>query len=230
MEFETFEMKKLLYIARYPALAALLLLLLALAPAMAQNVVYQGETTTLTVDQMPGDSYFWEIYSDGTVNFATVPGNCPVTSAIFVGGNTGTSVDVKWLQPGIYFFKVTAQDITGCTNNIKIGMVEVKPSIPTAVLTQPDPDWICIGDQAFLEVTLTGVAPWEFTYTDGTSFWTVKNIAGVSYQLQLSPKATAQYWITSVKDINGTNPAPSARVLVVVNPKPESSKIYQHEP
>jgi len=221
-------MKELLYIARYPALAVLLLLLLALAPAMAQLVVYQGETSTLTVVQEPGDTYEWELYNNGTVNFATVPGNCPVTSAIFVGGNTGASVNVKWLEPGIYFFKVTAYDITGCTNNLKIGIVEVKPSIPTAVLTQPDPDWICIGDKTILEVTLTGVAPWEFTYTDGTSFWTVKDIADASYQLQLSPTATAQYWITSVKDIRGTNPTPSARVLIVVNPKPDISKIYQY--
>ncbi len=209
----------------------MLLLLLALAPAMAQNVVYQGETSTLAVEQKPGDTYTWEIYNNSTINFVTVAGTAVADGdAAFVGGNVGSSVQVEWKEPGNYFFKVTARDALGCTNNLKIGMVEVKPSIPTAVMTQPDPDWICIGEKAFLEVTVTGVAPWEFTYTDGTSFWPVKNIAGTSYQLQVSPKVMTQYWITGVKDINGTNLAPSARVLVVVNPKPESSKIYQHEP
>jgi hypothetical protein len=221
-------MIRLLYIARFNALAVLLLLLLALAPAKAQLVVFQGETSTLTVVQEPGDTYQWELYNDGTVNFATVPGNCPATSATFVGVDTGTSVNVKWLLPGIYFFKVTAQDITGCTSNIKIGMVEVKPSLPTAELVQPIPDYICVGESIFVQVKLTGVSPWEFTYTDGTDSWTVKGVTDSDYPLKLSPASSSQFWITEVKNANGSNPIPSAKVVIVVNPKPDISKIYQH--
>jgi hypothetical protein len=221
-------MIKLLYIARYKALAVLLLWLLALAPAMAQNVVYQGETTTLTVEQKPGDYYEWELYSDGTVDFVKVPGNCPVTSATFVGSNTGASVMVKWLKPGIYLVKVTAYNITGCTSNLEIAQIEVKPSLPTVELIQPDPDWICIGDLIFIKVKFTGVSPWEITYTDGSSFWTVTNITDSDYNLQVGPTSTSQFWITSVKDINGTNLTPSNRVVIVVNPKPDISKIYQY--
>jgi len=221
-------MIRFLYIARYKALAVLLFMLLALAPAMAQLVVYQGETSTLAVVQEPGETYRWELYDDGTIDFATVPGNCPVTSATFVGGNTGVSVDVKWLQPGIYYYKVTALDILGCTNNFKIGMVEVKPSMPTAEMNQPEPDWMCIGEKALIEIKLTGVSPWEIIYTDGSSFWTVSNIIASTYNLQVSPPSTTQYWITSVKDVNATNLTPSARVVVVVNPKPDISKIYQY--
>lgn len=223
-------MIRLLYIARYKALAVLLLLLLALAPAMAQNVVYQGETSTLAVEQKPGDTYEWELYDNGLVNFATVPGNCPATSAIFVGGNNGASVNVQWIVPGIYFYKVTARDANGCTNNIKIGMMEVKVSLPIAVIAQPVPDWICVGEKANLEVTLTGAVPWGFTYTDGSNFWTVTNITDNIYQLQVSPKVTTQYWITEVTNIHGTNLMPSARVIVVVNPKPDINRIYPSGP
>ena len=221
-------MIRLLYIARYKALAVLLLQLMALAPAMAQNVVFQGETSTLAVEQKAADYYVWELYDDPTVDFAKVPGNCPVTSATFVGSNVGASVQVQWLKPGIYFYKVTAYDVTGCTMNLEIGKMEVKPSLPTAELLQPEPDWICIGEMALLEVKLTGVAPWEITYTDGSSFWTVSNITESTYNLQVSPPSTTQYWITSVKDVNATNLTPSARVVVVVNPKPDISKIYQY--
>jgi len=221
-------MIRLLYIARYQALAVLLLLLLALAPAKAQNVVFQGETTTLGVINVPGETYSWELYSDGTVNFVTVPGNCPATSATFVGGNTGASVNVKWLQPGFYFFKVTAWNVSGCTNNIKIGMIEVKPSLPTAEILPPVPDFVCIGEQITLQVKLTGLSPWEFTYTDGTDFWTVKGVTDPVYNLMIKPIGSAQYWITEVKNASGTNPTPSAKVVVVVNPKPEISKIYQY--
>jgi len=221
-------MIRLLYIARYQALAVLLLLLLALAPAMAQNVVYMDETSTLSVKQVPGETYSWELYNDGTVNFAAVAGNCPATSATFVGGNTGASVNVNWLQPGFYFFKVTAWNVTGCTNNLEVGMVEVKPVLPTAEILPPVPDFVCIGEQITLQVKLTGLSPWEFTYTDGFDFWTIKGVTDPVYNLTIKPVASAQYWITEVKNANGSNTTPSAKVVVVVNPKPEISKIYQY--
>lgn len=103
----------------------LLLLLLALAPARAQTVVSQGKVTSLAVVQVPGHTYEWELYNDATLNFATVAGNCPVTSATFSGSHLGSSVQVIWLIPGIYFYKVTARDALGCTMNLKIGMIRV---------------------------------------------------------------------------------------------------------
>jgi gliding motility-associated-like protein len=113
-----------LYILRL-VLVVLLPLLMALAPAKAQTVVYQGKIFPLSVVQKPGNTYEWEIYSDVAVDFAKVPGNCPVTSATFLGGNTGASVDVQWLKTGIYFFKVTAHDANNCATNFKIGMIKV---------------------------------------------------------------------------------------------------------
>jgi hypothetical protein len=219
-------MNKLLYTTRCKAWALILPLLLAMAPAMAQTVVYVGETTPLSVVAVPGNTYLWELYSDGSVNFAVVPGNCPTSSAGFVGGNTGPNVNVKWLKSGIYFFKVTASD--GCTNNLKIGIVEVKEALPTATITPPDP--ICIGQTATLKINLTGTSPWEFTYSDGTNFLTITGITSNQYLLNVSPKTTTSYWITEVKDKNGTNMARSANVVLEVNPKPASSKIYLYQP
>ena len=221
-------MNRLLHDIVRLALVVLLPLLMAMAPAMAQTVVYQGETSPLSVDPVPGDTYQWELYNDGTVNFAVVPGNCPATAAVFVGGSTGASVNVKWLQPGTYFFKVTAYNATHCTNNLKIGIFEVKPSLPTAVLTPPQP--ICIGETASIEVTLTGFAPWDLTYTDGINTWTESGITESVHLLKVSPKTTTSYWVTQVKDPNGTNTLPSAAVSLTVNPKPKSSKIYLYEP
>ena len=126
-------MKRPLYILRL-ALVVLLPLLLALAPAMAQTVVYQGKTTPLSVVEVPGHTYAWEIYSDLSVDFATVPGNCPPASATFVGGNTGVNVNVQWLKTGIYFFKVTARDAANCAMNLKVGMVKVMPPELEAVI------------------------------------------------------------------------------------------------
>jgi hypothetical protein len=221
-------MKKILYIARYTTLAVLLLLLQALAPAMAKSVVYQGEISTLSVNQVLGETYSWELYDNGAVNFATAPGNCPVTSAIFVGSNLGASVQVKWLKPGIYFFKVTAWSVSGCTNNVEIGIMEVKQALPTAVITPPGP--ICVGETSSMEVTLTGTGPWELTYTDGTNVWTEPGIPGKTYVLRVSPIVPTWYWVIKLTDLWGTNNVPSDKVLLEVNPKPVSSKIYQYEP
>ena len=221
-------MNRLLHDIERLALVVLLPLLMAMAPAMAQTVVYQGDTTPLSVVAVPGDTYTWELYSDPTVNFAKVPGNCPVTSAQFVGGNTGPSVNVKWLKAGTYFFKVTAVNATNCTNNLKIGVVIVNDALPTAIIALPDA--ICIGEAGTLSVTLTGTGPWEFTYSDGTNFWTITGINSNQYLLNVSPKTTTSYWITEVKDKNGTNKARSANVVLEVNPKPKSSKIYLYQP
>ena len=128
-------MKRLLHDIVRLGLAVMLPMLLVLASARAQTVVYQGTTTTLEVIPVPGNTYMWELYSDATVNFATVPGNCPITSASFTGGNTSSLVNVLWLQPGIYFFKVTARNAVQCTNNIKLGMIRVMPLPIDAVIS-----------------------------------------------------------------------------------------------
>ena len=104
----------------------LLLWLLAVVPAIAQNVVRQGNISELSVEEMPGDTYGWELYNDATVNFVVVPGTAVADGdAEFVGGYIGPTVNVLWNEPGLYFVKVTARDVSGCTNNVKIIIIEV---------------------------------------------------------------------------------------------------------
>jgi hypothetical protein len=205
-------------------------MLLALAPARATIIVYQGDTTLLSVIDDPLNTYEWEIYDDGTVNVAIVPGNCPVTSASFIGSNTGASVNVKWLKPGIYYYKVTVSDLTGCSMNFKIGMIEVNEALSTATLSPPNPEGICLGQTAMLEVNLTGKGPWNLTYTDGTNIWTVNDINDSKYLLRVSPKVLTNYWITEVSDGNGKNTKPSPKVFIDVYLIPVISKIYPNSP
>lgn len=231
MELETNKLKKLLYIARYPALAVLLLMLLALAPALAQNVVYQGEITQLSADQKPGDTYSWELYNDSTVNFATVPGACPTNLADFVGGNTGATVSVEWKEPGTYFFKVNALNITGCTNNLRVGIVKVLPSLPSAKLDL-DPLEICEGESAELKVTFSGKDPWSMklqakdkdgiTVTDYSGI----NASGNPLLIPVNPKTTTEYTVIEVSNVFGVQTIPSNSVTLTVHPLPEKTPIY----
>lgn len=222
-------MIKLSHIARYKAFAVLLLLLLALVPAMAQNVARTGETSTLSVEQQPGDTYTWELYKEPTdpnFNFVTEPGETSPGYAEFVGGTTtGTTVNILWKVPGIYFFKVNALNITGCTNNLKIGIVEVKLGVSAEIEASPV---VCAGETTSLTVTLTGTAPWEYTYTDGTNSWTVTNVLTSPNVITIAPGPliTTEYWITSVKDQFGTNTTPSVKTTQQINPLPAPSLIY----
>lgn len=227
-------MIRLLYIARYPALAVLLLLLLALAPALAQTVVYQGQTTQLGVTQKPGDTYVWELYNDSTVNFAKVPGACPTNLAGFVGGNTGATVSVEWKEPGTYFFKVIAWNITGCTNNLRVGIVKVLPSLPKAEL-DINPVEICEGDPPVdLIVKLSGKDPWSMKLQSkdlATGITTVELISGIAasnnpLRIPVNPITTNEYTVIEVSNVFGVQTIPSNSVTLTVHPLPEKTPIY----
>lgn len=122
-----------------------LLPLLTLVSARAQTSVYEGVTTQLNVQAVAGHTYTWEIYDDPSVDFAVVQGKCPVTSASFTTGNTGSSVQVKWLKAGIYFYKVTAHDAKQCAMNLKVGMIKVLPVETKAVITGATVTGLCKG-------------------------------------------------------------------------------------
>ena len=210
-------------------LLVLLPVLMATAQAMAQNVVFAGQTTELSTVQVAGDTYLWELYDDASnVNFATIPGNCPITKAFFVGNiNTGPIVNVSWLSPGIYFFKVTASR-AGCTKNLKVGKVTVMESAAYATILQPTP--ICKGESTSLNITLTGDAPWEIDIFDGNVTTTYDSINSSPFILNIMPLTSTVYTVTRVTDATTTNTMPSNSVTVTVKPKPIGSHIYQYNP
>jgi len=209
-------------------LLAFLPVMLALAPAMAQNTVYAGHATDLGVEQVPGDTYSWELYKDiSGINLVGFPGNCPLAEAYFTGGNTGSTVNVMWTTPGTYYFKVTA---TGgiCSDNVKVGKMIVLDSLPTAVIDPPDT--VCIGDSAHLTVRLTGTAPWSIILTDGATDWVFGNILSSPFTLTVPeiPLVNTTYWIREVTDAIGTNTTPSPPVTVVIRPRPAVNPIWHN--
>jgi len=175
---------KPLYILRL-VIEVLITLLLALAPALAETVVHQGKTTTLLVVPVPGHTYEWELYNDATINFATVSGNCPITSAAFVGGNYGTSVQVNWKETGIYFFKVTARDALGCTMNLKIGMLKVIPIEIEAVIAGITQTGACEQVKLDASNSIGDLVKYEWTMIDKGGALTRQT--GLTTEFLLSP-------------------------------------------
>lgn len=243
-------MKKLLYIARFRALAVLLLLLLALAPARAQLVAHVGEITELEVDSINGDTYGWVLYNDSTVNFAVTDGTAVADGdAKFVNDvSTGKKVQIEWLKPGIYFFKVTAWDITGCTNNLEMGIVKVLPV--SAKIIQPAP--ICSGETCTLTVELTGLTDSEWDYTvefgpvSGATASRTMTVTGVKanpgenkatdyLKVVPDPVENTIFRVISVSNrippsVGFVNNIPTLPVTLIVWPNPNSSDIYKYYP
>lgn len=203
------------------------LLLSTAASATAQTtIVNAGQTTELSVVNVPGITYTWELYNDvAGLNLAEIPGNCPPTSAAFVGGvSTGATVQVTWLEPGTYFYKATAT--SECTNNLKIGIIIVQEQLPLATIDPPGD--ICEGDLGELVVNLTGEAPWSLVLSDGTNLTTYDNITASPFVIPVKPKTTTSYTITEVTDVNGQTTDPSNTVTITVYPRPSISPIYQY--
>ncbi|MGQ7868169.1 hypothetical protein [Sunxiuqinia sp. sy24] len=227
-------MKQLMYHIIRLALA-LLPVMLTVASATAQiRTVYQGETIELSVVQEGNNTYTWDLYNDPSVNFATVDGNALPNEAFFVAGNTGPNVQVTWLEAGIYFYRVLTVDEEGCTNHLKVGMLEVLESLPTADL-ELKPNEICIGDPGFITVTLTGNPAWEITLeavnengdvTDVTRYTVGENDPN-PFEIQVNPTETTIYRVTELKDKYGNNLDPAASATLTVHPLPVNSRIYK---
>lgn len=212
--------------------------LLAMAPALAQtDNLFVGQTIELGVVEIPGDTYTWELYNDVTdINFATDPGNCPQTEAVFAGGiNTGPIVHITLLHTGTYFYKVTAQS-SGCTNNLKIGHITVVHPLPTISLSLSQAV-VCTGQSTNLEANFTGTAPFNITYRvtkpDATTQdIVINNITENSMILPFTPTSPGIYIfeIISVTDSYTTNTSQSNSVTLTVNAKPGGSRIYKYDP
>jgi len=212
--------------------------MLAMAPAMAQSDnVFVGQTVELSVVEIPGDTYTWEMYTNvAGVNFATDPGNCPQTEAVFTGGiSTGPIVHATILSAGTYFYKVTAQR-SGCTMNLKVGKITAEHPLPTVNLSLSQSS-VCIGANTSLNANFTGTAPFSIAYRitrpDATSQdFIINNLSENPSLIPFNPSAAGTYTfeILSVTDAFTSNTAPMNSLTVKVNPKPGSSRIYQYDP
>ena len=212
--------------------------LLAMAPAVAQtDNLFVGQTVELSVVEIPGDTYTWELYNEiSGVDFATDSGNCPQSGAVFKGGiNTGPVVHITLLNTGTYFYKVTAQR-SGCTNNLKVGKITVVHPLPTVTLSLGQAT-VCTGQSPGLEVGFTGTAPFNITYRitkpDAiTQDITINNLTGNPSIIPFTPSSSGTYKfeVLSVTDAYTTNTTQSNTVTVTVNAKPGGSRIYKYDP
>ena len=97
---------------------------------------------------------------------------------------------------GVY--QLTVTDSKGCTDTDNATVVVNSP--PTAVISGTAA--ICKGSDTDLTFTLTGVAPWNLVYTDGTNDYIVSNILTSPHVVTVSPDADMSYTVKSLTDSN----------------------------
>ena len=157
------------------------------------NVICNGDQTPLTVNFLTGTPPYQVIYSDGT-NQDTV--NNITTSSVTIPVTPGDSV--------IYTIVGLATPVctAGTAQMTGTATVHVNQR-PTSVLASSS-QTICDASTAYLPVTFTGTPPFDITYSDGSTTYTVNGINTQNYQLPVVVQSGVHtYTITGITDANG---------------------------
>jgi len=109
-------------------------------------------------------------------------------------------------------------DANGCSNTgIGNATVSYWP-VPSATISGTTA--VCAGQSATLTISMTGTAPYTFTYTDGVTPVTVTNHPVNIYTFTVTPAAAVTYTMVSMEDSHGCNGTLSGSATVTINAQP----------
>ncbi len=169
--------------------------------------ICNGENTDLTFN-LSGVGP-WDItYNDGADHTITV-NSSPHT--LSVSPSTTTTYTITGLSDS-QCVSLTG-DLTGAA------VVTVNPR-PTGVVSGTTT--ICDGDVAQVSFSLSGTAPWNLTYNDGSDH-VINNILSSPHIISVSPGTSTTYTLVSVSDNNGCNAQAgemSGSAVINVNERP----------
>ena len=175
------------------------------------------ESSSFTIAQTGGANIQWQVSSDGGSTFTDI-----VASSIYSGEKTTTlSIsDVSGLNGNLYKAKVTESGGTCFViSNPALLTVNI---LPTATISGTTA--ICIGNSTDLNVALTGSAPWNFSYSDGTNTIPLNNITSSPTKISVKPNTQSIYTLLSITDANCTGTF-TGNAIITVNPIPVAKPI-----
>ena len=146
--------------------------------------ICSGNTATLTVTLLSSAMPYDFTYSDGSGN-TTMTG---ITSSPYLIQLTPTATTTYALT--------SVSDAGQCPGNVLgSAVISVTPS-PQAALAGDQT--ICAGSVASLSLNLSGSAPWNVVYTNGTSNITLNGITSNTFLISVTPGTTTSYSLVSV--------------------------------
>ena len=152
------------------------------------------------------------LLSSSRVTFSAQSGGVYTLSyTVAVGDN---EVPRGSLQVSVYL-RDAAGNIGGPFTNLDPNSLLIYSVLPTATISGTQS--VCEGDNAGLNVSLTGKSPWSFTLSDGSASTEYTDINSSPYQIVMIPSVTKTYSITQVRDVNGITNTGSGSAKVTVN-------------
>lgn len=158
------------------------------APVVALSgggTICSGNTATLTFT-LTGNSPWDIVWTDGTSNSTQLG----ITSSPFLATVT--------LSQSVTYTPVSVSNVCGTGTVIgNAGFVLNAAPVATISGTQT----ICVGGNAILSVSLTGIAPWNLSWTDGTTPQTQNGITSTPFLISVTPSSQTTYSLVSVNGI-----------------------------
>lgn len=162
------------------------------APVVALSgggTICSGNTGTLTFT-LSGSSPWNIVWTDGTSNSTQLG----VTSSPFLVTVT--------LSQSITYTPVSVSNVCG-PGTVNGSAPFVLNAAPVATISGTQT--ICVGGSAILSVSLTGIAPWNLSWTDGTTPQTQNGLTANPFFISVTPGSQTTYSLVSVSGIcNGT--------------------------
>jgi gliding motility-associated-like protein len=176
---------------------------LPVANVTGNPVICNGSSTSFNIG-FTGSAPYTYTYSNG--------------SGIFGPFTTSSNPEIVTVSPGVTTaYNVVTINDANCTGSTTGTANVTVNQIPSATVSGNAT--ICYGDVTNLNFTFNGVAPFSYTYNNGTSNVGPLSSSTTTVSLPVSPSGTSLYTIVAVNDANcpGTF---SGLANVVVNPLP----------
>lgn len=167
-------------------------------------IICNGQNTSLTIN-FTGTPPFVYSYTDGASVFG------PYTTS-----SNPASISVSPVVSTNYYLTPTVTG-AGCIGNTSGAASITVNQLPTATITGTPT--ICNGDQTSFNITLTGVPPFEYSYSDGVNTFGPFSTNNLNEAITVSPTITTTYNVTVISDNNCTGTV-AGQALVTVNQLP----------
>jgi len=186
----------------------------AFAPAPTDQTVCDGQQAIFSGAATGSNlTYKWQLSTDGGTVF-----NDLANGGVYSGVSTNTlTINPTSVSMNGYRYKLVV--VGSCTPDIeKVVILTVNPR-PTSIISGSTT--VCANTPTTISIALTGTAPWNITYSDGTTSTSVTtSLSPYTFNVSLSTSKT--YTVTSLSDAKCTAASGdrTGSAVITVNPLP----------